>query len=51
MLLARAISNPTLCNSSYPCPTNEITAAGINKLAEEMEIKFLTHSLYENTSK
>ena len=37
-------------NASYSRSTNEITAAGISKLAEEMEIEFLTHSLYENTS-
>ena len=38
-------------NAQYSRSTNEITAAGISKLAEKMEIKFLTHSLYENSSK
>ena len=38
-------------NDSYSRSTNETTAAGISKLSEEMNITFLTHSLYENTSK
>ena len=35
-------------NNDYSVSSNEVTAEGIKKLAERIEIKFLTKSLYES---